>query len=138
MKRLSSILDDFLVSKSISTEGDVELIVFSTVDRRKCPLTGEIRIQPIGPNTASSAHDTASTWMPNTSCSTESPHLMLVHFRKSRGDPLEFKRFYQAIRAETNDLILRDDADIFEPSVHHVNSAEEDMAIAEDPLMMMH
>ncbi|KAJ3141129.1 Chk1 protein kinase [Geranomyces variabilis] len=57
-------------------------ISFTTVDRRKCPMHGEVQIQPV-----------------NTS-------LHLVAFRKSKGDPLEFKRFYRAIIAAVADLVV--------------------------------
>jgi serine/threonine-protein kinase Chk1 len=55
-------------------------MAFSTVDKRKCQLHGEITIQPV------------STFQ-------------LVSFRRSKGDPLEFKRLFKAIIDSGSDLI---------------------------------
>ncbi|TPX56583.1 hypothetical protein PhCBS80983_g04431 [Powellomyces hirtus] len=57
-------------------------ITFTTVDRRKCPMHGEVHIQPVGSD------------------------MRLVAFRKSKGDPLEFKRFYRAILSAVDDLVV--------------------------------
>ncbi|KAJ3218084.1 Chk1 protein kinase [Dinochytrium kinnereticum] len=80
-QRLCSTLTDFVVPYKINR--NLMQIVFSTVDKRKCPLNGEIRIQP--------ATDDVS----------------LVVFRKSKGDPIEFKRFYKAILETCEDVIVR-------------------------------
>ena len=123
-------MDDFLVSKTISSGGGQELITVSTVDRRKCPLTGEIRIQPI--SSSANANDHATN---NANTST----LVLVHFRKSKGDPLEFKRLFQAIRAELTDLVLRDQAvEQYVQQPHPVSgiSAEDEEDAGMDALML--
>ncbi|KAI8894776.1 kinase-like domain-containing protein [Globomyces pollinis-pini] len=76
MERLLSTLEQFLVPYKKSSENS---IAFTTVDRRKCQIHGEISIQPV-----SSAQ--------------------LVTFRKSKGDPLEFKRFYKAVYDNVKDI----------------------------------
>lgn len=73
---LSHALEDLVAKFLIITEANRQggHITFSTVDRRRCPLLGDIRIQRIGSN-----------------------DLWLVLFVRRKGDPLEFKRFYKAI-----------------------------------------
>ncbi|KAJ1332469.1 hypothetical protein BSLG_008771 [Batrachochytrium salamandrivorans] len=78
-ERLSETLQQFLVPYKIHQK--LLKIVFSTVDRRKCQLHGEISIQR----------------------ATDEYHIVL--FRKSKGDPLEFKRFYKAIHDAVQDII---------------------------------
>ncbi|KAI9223803.1 kinase-like domain-containing protein [Blastocladiella britannica] len=51
-------------------------IAFSTVDRRRCPLLGDIRVQPV-------LHASLGAW--------------LVLFVRRKGDPIEFKRFFLAM-----------------------------------------
>ncbi|KAI8842970.1 kinase-like domain-containing protein [Chytridium lagenaria] len=80
-ERLCSMLTEFVVPYKMKHK--LMQIVFGTVDRRKCPLNGEIRIQP----------------------ATEG--ISLVVFRKSKGDPIEFKRFYKAILDACEEIIVR-------------------------------
>ncbi|KAI9015190.1 kinase-like domain-containing protein [Gaertneriomyces semiglobifer] len=77
---LGTVFANFLVPCKIHPVS--RKIGFTTVDKRKCPLHGEVVIQPVGPN------------------------LRLVIFRKSKGDPLEFKRLYRAIAAEVRQLVV--------------------------------
>lgn len=56
-------------------------LTFSTVDKRKCQLHGEISIQPLNSDTH------------------------MISFRKSKGDPLEFKRFYKAVKEGAADIL---------------------------------
>ncbi|KAI8835691.1 kinase-like domain-containing protein [Chytriomyces cf. hyalinus JEL632] len=57
-------------------------ISFTTVDKRKCPLHGDVRIQRA------------------------SDQLYHVGFHKKKGDPIEFKRFYKAIAEHCADLVI--------------------------------
>ncbi|KAJ3325438.1 Chk1 protein kinase [Boothiomyces sp. JEL0866] len=76
-QRLCAALDEFLVPfNKISSSK----ITFTTVDKRKCQIHGDIVIQP----------------------TTESN---IVSFRKRKGDPLEFKRFYKAVTEVVEDII---------------------------------
>lgn len=79
LTRLQSLLDDFLIQYTLSNT----TLHFSTVDRRKCPLNGEVRVQKVSSDVL----------------------LVMVVFGKRNGDPLEFKRFFQAARTELRDLI---------------------------------
>ncbi|TPX72154.1 hypothetical protein SpCBS45565_g00636 [Spizellomyces sp. 'palustris'] len=79
-KMLNRTLQNFLVPHKIHPVS--RKIVFTTVDRRKCPLHGEISIQRLGTD------------------------LQLVAFRKSKGDPLEFKRFYRAVLSSVKNLVV--------------------------------
>ncbi|KAI8816884.1 kinase-like domain-containing protein [Fimicolochytrium jonesii] len=58
-------------------------ITFTTVDRRKCPMHGEIHVQPV------------------------SGGMHLIAFKKSKGDPIEFKRFYRAVLAAVQHLVVK-------------------------------
>jgi serine/threonine-protein kinase Chk1 len=58
-------------------------ITFTTVDRRKCPLQGDIRIQSF------------------------SDDLYMISFRKSKGDPIEFKRFYKAVVGSCEEIVAK-------------------------------
>ncbi|ORX82219.1 Pkinase-domain-containing protein [Anaeromyces robustus] len=69
--KMKDVLDSFLVTYKAQLQSFK--ISFSTVDKRKCPLNGVIRIQYVD-------HD-----------------LKLVTFKKSKGDPIEFKRFFRAV-----------------------------------------
>ncbi|KAJ3191633.1 Chk1 protein kinase [Irineochytrium annulatum] len=80
-ERLGNILTEYLVPYKINYK--LLKISFSTVDKRKCPLNGEITIQQ----------------------ATEEWHL--VAFRKSKGDPIEFKRFYMAITGACDDIVAK-------------------------------
>lgn len=68
---LSSILNDFLVSHKLFSNS----ISFSTVDKRKCLLNGDIKVQPVG-------------------------SLNLVLFNRRKGDPVEFTRFFCAVKQQ--------------------------------------
>ncbi|KAJ3023713.1 Chk1 protein kinase [Thoreauomyces humboldtii] len=57
-------------------------ITFTTVDKRKCPMHGEVHIRPIGSD------------------------MRLVAFRKSKGDPLEWKRFYRMILQSVSEIVI--------------------------------
>ncbi|ORX48135.1 Pkinase-domain-containing protein [Piromyces finnis] len=69
--KMKEVLDGFLVPYKAQLQSFK--ISFSTVDKRKCPLNGAIRIQYVDHN------------------------LKLVTFKKSKGDPIEFKRFFRAV-----------------------------------------
>lgn len=56
-------------------------MAFSTVDKRKCHLHGEISVQAVS-------------------------SVQLVMFRRSKGDPLEFKRLYKAILEYVKELTI--------------------------------
>jgi len=55
-------------------------LTFSAIDKRKCPLKGEIRVQQL-------QHPSQDL-------------IQLVQFRRSKGDPIEFKRFFKAVLQE--------------------------------------
>ncbi|KAI8913293.1 kinase-like domain-containing protein [Gorgonomyces haynaldii] len=78
-ERLTQCLEQFLVPYKIHTT--LLKISFSTVDRRKCQLHGEITIQPVDSET------------------------YMVSFRKSKGDPIEFKRFYRSLYDAVGDIV---------------------------------
>lgn len=80
MERICQHLDMMLVQYKVPQ--DSNRVQFSTVDRRKGPLTGDISFHPI----------------------TDS--LNLVIFNKAKGDSLEFKRFYRFLLNELRDLVL--------------------------------
>ncbi|KAJ3272405.1 Chk1 protein kinase [Terramyces sp. JEL0728] len=77
-QRLCGALDEFLVPFNKISSGK---ITFTTVDKRKCQIHGDIVIQP----------------------TTEAN---IVSFRKRKGDPLEFKRFYKAVTESIEDIVL--------------------------------
>ncbi|KAI9095107.1 kinase-like domain-containing protein [Phlyctochytrium arcticum] len=79
-EKITQVLQTFLVPHKMHPVS--RKILFTTVDKRKCPLHGEINSQPAGSD------------------------LHLVVFRKSKGDPLEFKRFYKAIFAAVKGLAV--------------------------------
>ena len=79
LENIAKVLTDFLVTFNLGQDS----IHFSTVDKRKCPLNGEIRVQNAVQN----------TW--------------LVHFRRINGDPLEFRRFYSAIKDVLSDFVCQ-------------------------------
>ncbi|KAI9010146.1 kinase-like domain-containing protein [Hyaloraphidium curvatum] len=68
---LTAILDEILVPHKAQNNK----ITFNTVDKRKCPLRGDIRIQQLG------------------------PHQTLVCFKKRKGDPVEARRFFKHCHA---------------------------------------
>ncbi|KAI8622428.1 kinase-like domain-containing protein [Chytriomyces sp. MP71] len=78
LDRIGEILTQFVVPHKLHGKR----LSFSTVDKRKCPLHGDVRIQRA------------------------SDHLFHVGFRKSRGDPIEFKRFYRAIAEQCVDIVI--------------------------------
>ena len=55
-------------------------MAFTTVDKRKCQLHGEINIQ-------------------------STSQMQLVSFKRSKGDPLEFKRLFKAVVDSVSDII---------------------------------
>ena len=87
-KRLCETLDDFLV---MYKQHDSSLS-FWTVDKRKCPLNGEITLK----------HVHITPFLP----SRPQEDRVLVNFQKKKGDPLEFKRFYQAVRGCFDGIIV--------------------------------
>ncbi|KAI8927436.1 kinase-like domain-containing protein [Entophlyctis helioformis] len=82
-ERLSAVLEGFLVPYKVHQRLLKARVAFSTVDRRKCQLHGEISIQQ----------------------ATKELHMVL--FRKSKGDPLEFKRFYKAVYKALDDIVAQ-------------------------------
>lgn len=79
--RMEQVLQNMLVSFQKSTSNDFTLH-FQTVDRRKCPLVGQIIIQTLSDS-------------------------VLVVIKKSRGNPLEYVRFFKFIVDEFLDLIYK-------------------------------
>ncbi|KAI9143538.1 kinase-like domain-containing protein [Paraphysoderma sedebokerense] len=80
--RLDNTLDNFVIPHAtIDSTTDSFTMNISTVDRRKCPLGGFIRVQKIA----------GDMW--------------LVSFVKRKGDPLEFKRLFKAVTSEIYDLV---------------------------------
>ncbi|KAJ3333579.1 Chk1 protein kinase [Gonapodya sp. JEL0774] len=71
-EQICGLLEQFLVT--FKAHAKPTKIVFATTDKRKCPLKGEIRIQN----------------MPKFG-------QRLVQFKKTKGDPIEFKRFFKAL-----------------------------------------
>ncbi|KXS10458.1 Pkinase-domain-containing protein [Gonapodya prolifera JEL478] len=80
-------LEQFLVTYKANPTKPTK-IVFHTIDKRKCPLKGEIRIQDM--------QRTAQR---------------LVVFKKTKGDPIEFKRFFKALHEAITDRKARRGAD---------------------------
>lgn len=78
-------LNSMLVQHKIpsSADGSTNRIIFSTVDRRKGLLTGEINIHVM------------------------SDDLTLVLFNKTKGDALEFKRFFKFVMYDLKDLVVQ-------------------------------
>lgn len=66
---------------------------FQTVDRRKCPLVGSISLQKISNETTE--NDTTFTFV-------------IVIFKKNRGNPVEFIRFFKYIAKQFSDLMMID------------------------------
>ena len=63
----------------------VHIAYFSTVDKRKCPLRGDVMATSAGLAPAQDASQAG-----------ELPLWVVVFYRR-KGDPLEFKRLYQAV-----------------------------------------
>ncbi|KAI8805611.1 kinase-like domain-containing protein [Cladochytrium replicatum] len=71
VRAVTLLMQEFAVQFKVHPSGT--RISFSTVDKRRCPMNGEVRIQKLGE---------ASN---------------LATFKKSKGDPLEFKRFFKGL-----------------------------------------
>jgi hypothetical protein len=56
---------------------------FQTVDKRQCPMHGEIHLQVVGGEAGN----------------------CLVVFQRHKGDPIEFTRFYRAVSAQCSALV---------------------------------
>ncbi|RUP44336.1 kinase-like domain-containing protein [Jimgerdemannia flammicorona] len=78
--RLAATLERFVVPHH--TYKRAMKININAVDRRKCPLYGNICIQPMGDG------------------------LQLVIFRKSKGDPLEWRRLFKAVAMENQGMVF--------------------------------
>jgi serine/threonine-protein kinase Chk1 len=81
VQRLGRLLDEFVVPFKIIGNNK---FIFQTVDRRKCQLIGEIRIQSIASNQK------------------------IVVFQRNKGDPLEYKRFYKEVLRNLNDIVIQE------------------------------
>ncbi|RUS17371.1 kinase-like domain-containing protein [Endogone sp. FLAS-F59071] len=89
LARLDATLERFVVphqthkrSLKVSSPALVKTqININTVDGRKCPLYGDIRVQPMGDG------------------------LQLITFRKSKGDPLEWRRLFKAVALENQSIL---------------------------------
>lgn len=79
--RMEQVLQNMLVPFQKSTSNEFTLH-FQTVDRRKCPLVGQIALQTLSDS-------------------------VLVVIKKSRGNPLEYVRFFKFIVDEFLDLIYK-------------------------------
>lgn len=95
---IEAILDDFLVPyKSFSHR-----ISFSAVDKRKCPLNGEVCFYELNHATTlemeSLSQRIGSNALEFGLDGLISRNRLLVLFKRNRGDPLEFKRFFKAIK----------------------------------------
>jgi hypothetical protein len=79
LEKMEQVLQEMLVpfKKSLSSEFTLH---FQTVDRRKCPLIGIIRLQNLDGS-------------------------VLVVIKKQRGNPIEYGRFFKFIVDEFSDLI---------------------------------
>ncbi|KAI9189889.1 U3 small nucleolar RNA-associated protein 15 [Blastocladiella emersonii ATCC 22665] len=74
--RLTAVLESMLAKfNTVALDAGACHVTFSTVDGRRCPLLGDVRIQAVRND------------------------FWLVLFVRRKGDPLEFKRFYKAITA---------------------------------------
>ncbi|EPZ36814.1 Pkinase-domain-containing protein [Rozella allomycis CSF55] len=78
LKKLKDILQSLLVQFKVNGSK----ITFSTVDKHKCPLNGEISILKA------------------------SNDVRIVVYKRNKGDPLEFKRFYKMFIEHVRDLII--------------------------------
>ncbi|KAI9207112.1 kinase-like domain-containing protein [Polychytrium aggregatum] len=74
---LSRVLEEFVVPHKVNKR--LSKIVFSTVDKRRCPLTGETQLRTVLKR-------------------------VMVNLQKRKGDPLEFKRFCQSLHSQAVDL----------------------------------
>ncbi|KAI9327767.1 kinase-like domain-containing protein [Obelidium mucronatum] len=81
IQKLETILTQFIVQYKTSHTAPLR-IQFNTVDKRKCPLHGSIVLQR---------------------CSERMVH---VGFRKSKGDSIEFKRFYRAVVDACGEIVV--------------------------------
>lgn len=79
--RMEQVLQNMLVPFQKSTSDEFTLH-FQTVDRRKCPLVGQISLQALSDS-------------------------VLVVIKKSRGNPLEYVRFFKFIVDEFLDIIYK-------------------------------
>ncbi|RKO91508.1 kinase-like domain-containing protein [Blyttiomyces helicus] len=79
---LAAVFESFLVPYKVHSK--MFKIGFTTVDKRKCPLHGEVLVQPV------------------------SEGMYIVRFSKSKGDPIEFKRLYKALMEKCGDLVVRE------------------------------
>lgn len=79
MTEILVVIETLLNSNSIKCRliESANKITVSTMDKRKCPLKGEIIVME-----------------------TVQDNPLLVYFKKSKGDPLEFKRMYKVIYEE--------------------------------------
>ena len=80
---IANTLDQLVVQHKVNAKSGK--ISFSTVDKRKCPLQGNIVIQHLAQQ-----------------------DVRLVYFRKSKGDPIEFKRFYKAVLASSKEQLANE------------------------------
>jgi serine/threonine-protein kinase Chk1 len=72
-KKIKLIFEDFIVQfKEVSSLS----LAFYTVDDKKCPLNGVVQLMEVP------GQDTT-----------------FINFKKTKGDPLEFKRFFQAVKS---------------------------------------
>ena len=81
-ERLTKVLQTMLVQfqKSLSSDRITKIIIyFQTVDRRKCPLVGQISLQILNDS-------------------------VLVIVKKTRGNPIEYARFFKFIVDQCTDL----------------------------------
>lgn len=81
LKVLQDTLTEFLIPHKVHHK--LLKISFTTVDKRRCPLNGMILIQP-----------------------TYEGKTYMVSFRKNKGDPIEFKRFYHGISDACRKIII--------------------------------
>lgn len=83
-QQLCATLERMVVPNKLYPSG--HKIQFQTVDKRQCPLTGEITIQELA------GGDETRTCM--------------VVFRRTKGDPIEFTRFYRAVSGQLSHMVL--------------------------------
>lgn len=78
LEKIQETFEGFLVPSRIVNSLKLS---FTTVDKRKCQLTGEVNLHQVS-------------------------EVYLVSFRKRRGDPLEFKRLYKAVLENLKDIMI--------------------------------
>lgn len=95
---MNSVGDDQTLTRPQSTQAAMEngaTIRVTTTDRRKCALRGEIRISPMAPKSVEQLrYDGAQPQQRQVTVQQAQTYVLM---RRSKGDPLEWRRLFRAI-----------------------------------------